>query len=264
MLLQCVHGGPFRQKKPISQRKNLLIQFVHGHQPARCPNRVLCVHQPSAVPSVGGFFVVAGCVCAVCWRWWCDVMWCGMMSCGWLRGEMKQCGSLWSDVRGGKVVRCEMSRHIMPRDVTSCDGDLSCLVMWRCKGMGCYAAVMRCGCAMWLAVKSCYVMQSGCVLWWIGRWCAVNYGEPMSQHYDSVLQSAKVVLLRTTPVLLQYYSVLQSTTPHCKVLYSVSTSKYYSSTQKCGSPFGLDHRHGSLERQLSSKITFDQLRQFAA
>ena len=48
----------FRQKKRLGQRKNLLIQFVHGHQPARCPNRVLCVHQPSAVPSVGGVFVV--------------------------------------------------------------------------------------------------------------------------------------------------------------------------------------------------------------
>ena len=208
----------------ISQRKNLLIQFVHGHQSVRCPNRAFCVHQPSAVPSVGGVFVVAGCVCAVCWRWWCDVMWCDVMwydvtwlAARWDEGNVVGCAVTWW---GGNVVRCEMSRHVMPCDVTSCDvvtchvwwcGVMSCHVisrhviwrdvMWRCQGTGCYAVVMRCACAMWLAVKSCYVMQSGCVLWWIGRWCAVSYGMPMSQYYDSVLQSTK-----------KYYSVLQSTT----------------------------------------------------
>ena len=54
--------------------------------------------------------------------------------------------------------------------------------------------------------------------------------------YYSLVQSTTSVLLRTTKVLLQYYSELQSTTP---VLYSVlqgttpvllCTTKYYSST----------------------------------
>ena len=65
-IIQCFPGMPGADvsgtKKPISQRKNLLIQFAHGHQPVRCPNGVFCVHQPSAVPFGGGVFVVAGCV----------------------------------------------------------------------------------------------------------------------------------------------------------------------------------------------------------
>ncbi len=160
-----------------------------------------CARPPSSAMPKPSFLCAPAFSRSICWWFfrggsevamWCDVMWCCMMSCGWLRGEMKQCGSLWSDVRGGKVVRCEMSRHVMPCDVTSCDvvtchvwwcGVMSCHVisrhviwrdvMWRCQGTGCYAVVMRCACAMWLAVKSCYVVQSGRVLWWIGRWCAV-------------------------------------------------------------------------------------------
>ena len=45
-----------------SQRTNLPIVCAQGGQPVRCPNRVFCVHQPSAVPSGGGVLVVAGCV----------------------------------------------------------------------------------------------------------------------------------------------------------------------------------------------------------
>ena len=69
-------GGSFRGKQTISQRKNLPIEWAQGDQPARCPNPVFCVHQPSAVPSAGGVFVVAGCVSVVC-RWWpcrCNVL----------------------------------------------------------------------------------------------------------------------------------------------------------------------------------------------
>ena len=56
-------------KKPISQRKNLPMECAQGHQPVRCPNRVCCVHQPSAVPPGVGVLVVASCVSVLCW-WW--------------------------------------------------------------------------------------------------------------------------------------------------------------------------------------------------
>ena len=52
--------GSFRGENPISQRKNLPRECAQGHQPVRCPNRVSCVHRPSAVPSGGGVLVVAG------------------------------------------------------------------------------------------------------------------------------------------------------------------------------------------------------------
>ena len=60
-------GGSFRDKKTINQRKDLPL--AQGDQPVRCPNRVFCAHQPSAVPSGGAFLVLAGCVSVVC-RWW--------------------------------------------------------------------------------------------------------------------------------------------------------------------------------------------------
>ena len=96
-------------------------------------------------------------------------------------------------------------------------GIMQCHVMWchlmwsdamQCDGMLCARD------AVWLVVRSWYVIRNGCVIWWIGRWCAVNYGEPMSQYYDSVLQS-------TTP----HYKVLQNTTRYYKVL--LRTTKYY-------------------------------------
>lgn len=84
---QASRAGKFQaENNRLSQRKILLIEYMHGHQPMRCPSRVVCAHQPSAVPSGGGLF---------CGGWLClrgvlvEVMWCGMMSCGWLRREMK-------------------------------------------------------------------------------------------------------------------------------------------------------------------------------
>ena len=38
------------KKKTLSQRKNLPIECAQGDQPLRCPNRVFCLNEPSAVP----------------------------------------------------------------------------------------------------------------------------------------------------------------------------------------------------------------------
>lgn len=119
------------------------------------------------------------------------VLSCGMMSGGWLRGEMKQCGELWGDERGGNVLPCEMSCHVWWCDVASrhhiwCDVKWY-HVMW-CALMWCDAMrwnVMR----LWWDVVSCYVMRSVCVIWWNGRWCAVNFGGLMSEYYHSELQN---------------------------------------------------------------------------
>ena len=70
-----------------------------------------------------------------------------------------------------------------------CGCDAMCL----CDVVGC--EVMLCG-AKW----SCAVVN------WKMMCSAVNYGTPMSQYYNSVLQSTKKVLYT------RYYKVLQSTT----------------------------------------------------
>ena len=79
------------------------IECAQGDQPVRCPNRGFCARHPSAVPSGGGVFVVAGCVSVVCRWWWCkesrDVVWWGVVRCG----EMWRCdvvtsGEMWCDV----------------------------------------------------------------------------------------------------------------------------------------------------------------------
>ena len=43
-------GGSFKEKKTISQRKNLPIECAQGDRPARCPNHFFAVNLPSAVP----------------------------------------------------------------------------------------------------------------------------------------------------------------------------------------------------------------------
>ena len=48
----------FQKKKTMNQRKNFPIECAPGDQPARCPHRVFCVNEPSAVPSGGGVLVV--------------------------------------------------------------------------------------------------------------------------------------------------------------------------------------------------------------
>ena len=67
----------------------------------------------------------------------------------------------------------------------------------------------------------------------------MNYGEPMSQYYDSVLQnricSTTVALLHTTKFysgttplqrITTYYQVLHSVSKRCKVLLLTSKDSY--------------------------------------
>ena len=135
--------------------------------------------------------------------WWPVLMW---LVAGW---DPKFCGWLWDDARWGHVVSCEMSCHVMWCDLmclhfTWCD--FLCCVMsrdaLRCHVMSSH--VMSChllwsDAVQWLVSMSRCMVRSGCV-GWIGRWS----GDP---YYTD--------LLRTTQyykVLLQYYSVLHSTT----------------------------------------------------
>ena len=135
----------------------------------------------------------------------------------------------------------EMSRHVMPCDVTSCDGDLSCLVMWchvlschftSCHLTGCEMAMQRdgmlCGCdAMCLCdVVGCEVML--CDAKWLCA--AVNWKMMCCK-----LRIAYVTVLRlrttkckscTTPYYSRTTPVLQTTARHYKVL--LGTTKYYS------------------------------------
>jgi len=106
----------------------------------------------------------------------CDAMICGVMSC--------------------HVMSCQDSRHlmwcdflcfVMSFDVMWCSYVMSCHLVW---SDGMHWDGMLCACdAMWLVVRSCYVIRNGCVMWSIGRWCAVNYAKLMLQYCDSVLQS---------------------------------------------------------------------------
>ena len=47
-------------KQAIRQRKNLPIECEQHDRPARRPNRRFCGHQPSAVPSGGGWLCFRG------------------------------------------------------------------------------------------------------------------------------------------------------------------------------------------------------------
>ena len=81
--------------------------------------------------------------------WWSDVLWGDVWDIMWLvwRYHVVWCYVIWCDV---------VSYHVV-----------SCCVMW-CNGME------------WSGML-CDVMWCGCMMCWIGRWYAVNYGEPMSQ-----------------------------------------------------------------------------------
>ena len=59
----------FPGKRTYKPKKEFAyIECAQGHQPVRCPNRIVCVRQPSAVPSGGGVLVVSSCV-SVARRW---------------------------------------------------------------------------------------------------------------------------------------------------------------------------------------------------
>ena len=90
---------------------------------------------------------------------------------------------------------------------------------------------------MWLVAMSRCVVRSGCVgPYYTDLFRTTQYYKVLVRYY-SVLHSTTPVLLRptkyyssTTPyykVLLQYYAVLQSPAPFCTTKYYSSTTLYY-------------------------------------
>ena len=139
---------------------------------------------------------------------WCGT-WCHVVGCEVRWSNVVGCEVTWGELMSKcHVVSCDvMWCHVMSFDVIWCDVFLRCVMscdvtrwyvehaLMRCK-MGRYALVMRCG-WLWNHVVWFEVV----VMWSSGRCCAVNYGEPLSQHQDPVLQSTTPffkVLLRTT------------------------------------------------------------------
>ncbi len=193
-----------------------------------------------------------------CHVMWYDVMWLverwrEVRQCGWLRDVMSchamSCHVVWCDVRWCPVLWCVMWCDAMWCvmwcdamwwDVLSCDV-MWCTVMW-CDLMWCNVmwsdamawVVMWLWCYVvgWWTVWQCYVlayvMRCGCVMWWIGRWCAVDHGEPMTAKplrgpFQSTVKPWDVKHQKTTKsschstttsyykvyTMTQYYSVLQ-------------------------------------------------------
>ena len=72
-------GDPGRKfqggKKTINQRTTLPLECAQGDQPARCPNRIFCVHQPSAFWWLVVFPRCVGGGDAMCGDVVRDVMW---------------------------------------------------------------------------------------------------------------------------------------------------------------------------------------------
>ena len=192
----------------------------------RCPNRVLCVHQPSAVPSAGGVLVVAACVFVEYRWWWCFVWWSGTWLWLVLRGY----------VRWGSVLSCEMSCHVLSIDVMcffvlchvtqyvmQCDVMWCGLMWWAfiwCEVMQWDGMLWACD-AMWLAVRSRCVIRSGCVMWRIGRWCGYWYFKVLQLHCSTKCFSVVQIFALCYKVLLcttKKYSFLQSNTKYYTVL----------------------------------------------
>ena len=110
-------------------------------------------------------------------------------------------------------------------------------VMW-CHAMSCH--VMWCNGMTWDVMWG-DVMGCGCVMCWIGRWCAVNYGEPRSQQNPWDVRSnarcslgmqdtrrlgrAHVTELR--PGTTKTYYVLQ-----CSAPVRLRTTQYFSSSTR--------------------------------
>lgn len=138
--------------------------------------------------------------------WWCDVLccdvvWCHLVACEATFGRVIRCDVTWCDAGPCHVTWCDVMYNLM-----WCDG-----MYWR--GMG------------WDVVGWC----------WIGRWCAVNYKEPVSQQnqWDAhsnaqcslgmqdtrklyMSQGTTMFYSGTTPDykgLLQYHSLKQRTSP---------------------------------------------------
>ena len=207
-------GGSFKEKT-ISQRKNLPIECAQGDRPARCPNHVFAVNEPSAVP----------------W-WWCDLFWCHEVACG----------VRWSNVLGCEVTWGELLWLVATWPVMSCH-----LMCWSCHLVRWAGHVMSLDVLQSttpVPLQHYSVLQSTTpVLLWLPSsapvlLCTTKYYSSTALYYKvllqyySVLRSTTPVLLCTTKyyssttlyyeVLLQYYSVLQSTTP-----VPLCTTKYY-------------------------------------
>ena len=230
---------------------------------ARYQNQIFCVHQPAAVPSVGGVLVVAGCVSVVVTGG--AVMWCGMMSCGWLRSAMKKCGWLWGGARWGNVGDV-MSCHVMICDVMSCGvmwcGVMSCDVMW-CNVMWCDVKCVICDVmceaicdVMWCAVMWCAMMWSDAMgwdvtcMWCVAMWmCDVVNWEMMCcelrRAHDSETIERSIPMcgetLRCKPLwdyrdfISQYYdSVLQVIHMHCNYDVHVTTTAFMFGSRNTG------------------------------
>ena len=128
----------------------------------------------------------------------------------------------------------------------------------RCKGMGrdgmgCYAVLMRCGCAMWLVLRSCYLMRSCDVVNWKMMCCKLLRAQAtvirlQNTKHEPVLQST-VPYYKIPHRTTKYYYRLQSTTPYFKVERSAGkyykvplrTTKYYPALQSTSPDYKVAH-----------------------
>lgn len=153
--------------------------------------------------------------CHVMCCMWCDVMWCAVM---W-------CDLMWSNV---------MWYHGMTRDVVRlrCDvvvrygwlwghvGDaVVCVVKWQ----------MRCELRRTHNSKT---LETSVPMRSETLWCKrrQDYGEPVSQYYDSVVQSITQYYYLFTPTYYKEYNVLQRTITSYKGLQSTGA---FCSAQLC-------------------------------
>ena len=111
----------------------------------------------------------------------------------------------------------------MSRDVLSCD-ELSSVVKW-CGAMGWDLMSLWCdvaGCDVTLCGSKWLCGVNWKMIWWSVLHRSTPYYKVLLQYY-SVLQSTTPVLILYYKVLLQYYSVLQSTAPVLLQYYSSTT-----------------------------------------
>ena len=176
---------------------------MQGDQPVRCPNWGFCLHQPSAVPSVGGVLVVAGCVSVVRRWWWCkksrDVVRGGVVRC------RDWCSDKWWDVMWWQMVRCG-ARHEK-----------------------CYARTYSLLHSFYKVLLS---TTQYCPVYKVLLRTDYTVLQSITKYYSVPQSTAKYcsVLLCTTT---KCHPVPQSTCQYYKVL--LSTTKYYSATHETSS-----------------------------
>ena len=229
------------EKRTIWQRKNLPIECAQGDRPARCPNHFFAVNKPSAVP----------------W-WWCDLFWCHEVACGVRWSNVVGCEVTWGELLwlvatwhvmschlmwwSCHLMRCDCLCCVMSRDAMRCHvmcaHVMSCHLL--CPAMGWNVMSLRrhrlWGHIVWFEVVLCQCGDPK-VLFCTTKHYSSTTGYKVLLQYYSVLQGTTPVLQSITlyyKVLLQYYSVLQtyysSTTPYYKVLlqyYKVLLQYYF-------------------------------------